>query len=180
MRPIALSPSTWNWSGPRRSSRTRARATSSSQKVASNRRTNGPMAQEALLSLALESSSALRPSKSRRLTSLPSAAPTDLAARRTCQHDLRLGIVPLDLGCSPIGAPQPTADIGWALVKISASGPMPTSRYCDQSAPLDQHLPSSRIASGEPGVQPRRSPPRIVAAPARRFAPRGRPWPAPR
>ena len=29
--------------------------------------------------------------------------------------------------------PWPTAAIGCALVKISASGPMPTSRYCDQA-----------------------------------------------
>jgi hypothetical protein len=36
----------------------------------------GPIAHDALLSLALPSKSALRPSKSRRLTSLPSVAPT--------------------------------------------------------------------------------------------------------
>ena len=29
-------------------------------------------------------------------------------------------------------APQPTADSGWPLVKTSASGPMPTSRYWHQ------------------------------------------------
>ena len=51
------------------------RRTSSMPNSSSNRRMNGPIAQLALLSLALPSSSALRPSKSRRFTSLPSAAP---------------------------------------------------------------------------------------------------------
>jgi len=50
--------------------------TSSSVKLESKKRRNGPIAQLALLSLALDSSSAERPSMSRRLTSLPSVAPT--------------------------------------------------------------------------------------------------------
>ena len=58
---------------------------------------NGPIAQDALLSLALPSSSALRPSKSRRLTSLPSVAPTVSPRLLTDQHDLGLGIVPFRL-----------------------------------------------------------------------------------
>ena len=58
---------------------------------------NGPIAHDALLSLALPSSSALRPSKSRRLTSLPSVAPTTRPAAAHGQHDLRLGVVPLRL-----------------------------------------------------------------------------------
>ena len=46
------------------------------------------------MSLALESSSAERPSTSRRLTSLPSVAPTMAPLRGDHQHDFRLGIVP--------------------------------------------------------------------------------------
>ena len=56
------------------------------------------MAQEALLSLALPSRSADRPSKSRRLTSLPSVAPTIRPARRHHHHHLRFGIVPRRAG----------------------------------------------------------------------------------
>src|SRR3546814_7623739 len=37
---------------------------------------------------------------------------------------------------TPISAPQPTVDRTGDLVKISASGPIATSRYCD-------HMPSS-------------------------------------
>src|SRR3546814_7290485 len=48
---------------------------SSSPKPSSNRRRKGPSEQEALKSFARPSSNALRPSKSRRLTSLPSMAP---------------------------------------------------------------------------------------------------------
>src|SRR5918996_69657 len=55
--------------------------------VSSSSRMNGPIAHDALLSLALLRSSALRPSKSRRFTSLPSVAPTisprSLTARTT-------------------------------------------------------------------------------------------------
>jgi hypothetical protein len=50
----------------------------------------------------------------------------------------------------PISAPVPTALIGCDLVKISASGPMPTSRYCDHRFLAEQHLLQLR-ASGEPG-----------------------------
>ena len=56
------------------------------------------MAQLALLSLALPSSRALRPSKSRRFTSLPSDAPTTVAGTVDRQHDFRLGIVPGRIG----------------------------------------------------------------------------------
>ena len=50
----------------------------------------------------------------------------------------------------PISAPMPTADIGCDLVKISASAPMPTSRYCDHAC-CSISTSLSRIASGEPG-----------------------------
>ena len=46
------------------------------------------------MSLALDSSSAERPSKSRRLTSLPSVAPTMRAVAGHDQHHLRLRVVP--------------------------------------------------------------------------------------
>ena len=68
---------------------------------------NGPIAQEALLSLALPSSSALRPSKSRRLTSLPSVAPTVSPRLFTASTISGSGIVPFrlrmdaDLGAQP-------------------------------------------------------------------------------
>ena len=49
-----------------------------------------------------------------------------------------------------MSAPVPTADIGCDLVKISASGPMPTSRYCDHTrCSISASL--SRAASGDPG-----------------------------
>ena len=50
----------------------------------------------------------------------------------------------------PISAPMPTADIGCDLVKISASGPMPTSRYCDHAC-CAISTSFRRAASGEPG-----------------------------
>ena len=112
---------------------------------------NGPIAQDALLSLALPSSSALRPSKSRRLTSLPSVAPTvrPCARRPRARSRARDCSTPTS-GWMPISAPVPTADIGCDLVKISASGPMPTSRYCDH-APCAISASLSRAASGDPG-----------------------------
>jgi hypothetical protein len=45
----------------------------------------------------------------------------------------RFRIVPLGLRVDADLGAQPTADIGCDLVKISASGPMPTSRYCDHA-----------------------------------------------
>ena len=110
----------------------------------SNSRMNGPSAAEALLSLALPSSSAERPSTSRRLTSLPSVAPTILPVLAAITAISGSGLFQVDTGCRPTSAPKPTDAIGWHLVKISASGPMPTSRYCDQapraiSSGLDLH-----------------------------------------
>jgi hypothetical protein len=86
-----LEPSARSRRGRRRAAITSQRRTSSMPKPSSNSRMNGPIAHEALLSLALPSSSALRPSKSRRLTSLPSEAPT-CAAAVDRQHDLGLGL----------------------------------------------------------------------------------------
>ena len=50
----------------------------------------------------------------------------------------------------PTSAPRPTADIGCALVNTSASGPMPTSKYCDQRLRFTNDS-LTRCASGEPG-----------------------------
>ncbi len=111
---------------------------------------NGPIAQDALLSLALPRRSALRPSKSRRLTSLPSVAPTAFPALFTASTISGSGLFHSERGWMPMSAPRPTADIGCDLVKISASGPMPTSRYCDQ-APAAISTSFRRAASGEPG-----------------------------
>ncbi len=118
----------------------------------------GPIAVEALLSLALDSSSAERPSTSRRLTSLPSVAPTMAPFEFTTSTTSGSGLFQLEIGCSPASMPWPTADMGCALVKISASGPMPTSRYCDQ-APCSISTRLSSAASLLPGTSLARLPP---------------------
>ena len=78
----------------------------------------------------------------------------------------------------PPSIPVPTAAIGCALVKISASAPMPTSRYWLQ-APCPISTCFSAIASAEPGFSAARSSPtsrvtsaRIAAAAVR--SPRAR------
>ena len=58
--------------------------------------------------------------------------------------------------------PCPIADIGCALVKISASSPIPTSRYCDQ-APCAISVALSARASLDPGTNRLRSPPSCAA-----------------
>ena len=68
------------------------------------------------------------------------------------------GLFQVDTGCSPASAPSPTEDIGCALVKISASGPMPTSRYCDH-APFSIKTCFNAIACSEPGLSLDRSSP---------------------
>src|SRR6185437_15511559 len=62
----------------------------------------------------------------------------------------------------PMAAPIPTDDIGCALVKISASGPMPTSRYCDHR-PSARSTSLTRAASAEPGRTLRRLSPTTPA-----------------
>ena len=59
------------------------------------------------------------------------------------------GLLQLDTGFSPASMPLPTAAMICDLVKISASGPMPTSRYCDH-APFSINTAFSCIASGDP------------------------------
>ena len=57
---------------------------------------------------------------------------------------------------TPTWAPQPTADMGWALVKISAWGPMATSRYCDQSpSAISAAFPGERLVIGAGGLKVR-------------------------
>src|SRR4051812_40117166 len=102
------------------------------EKDSSNIRMNGPIAQEALLSLALLSSKALRPSKSRRLTSLPSDPPSARPVLSQTIPTSGSGLFQSESDRTPTSSPQPTDDRTGALVKISASGPMATSRYCDQ------------------------------------------------
>ncbi len=125
---------------------------------------NGPIAHEALLSLALPSSSALRPSKSRRLTSLPSVAPRIRPRESTASTISGSGLFQVEFGCTPISAPWPTAAIGCVLVKISASGPIPTSRYCDH-APCSTRICLMRAASAEPGRTLAKSSPRMPCRP---------------
>ena len=182
MRPISLSPSTWNWSAPSTTRRTRARAHVVEREVASNRRTNGPIAQEALLSFALreqQRAAALevaqvdvvaerRADRLRRATRRPARSPARGCSTRTS-------------GAARSAAPQPTADIGCALVKTSASGPMPTSRYCDQS-PRSISAALSAIGRVEPGCRPREvAAERRAELGAQRFGGGAdRPWRAPR
>ena len=102
---------------------------SSSVNRASKKRRNGPIAQDALLSFALPSSSAERPSTSRRFTSLPKVAATMRPVEDAASTTSGSGLFHDEFGWIPASMPVPTAAIGCALVKISASGPMPTSRY---------------------------------------------------
>ena len=118
------------------------------------------------MSLALDSSSAERPSKSRRLTSLPSVAPTIWPSRVTTSTTSGSGLFQVDFGCRPASTQVPTADSTGALVNTSASGPMPTSRYwlqafCETSTSL------TCCASAEPGFSCDRSVPTIRVTSAR-------------
>ena len=143
----------------------------SSEYASSNRRMKGPMAQEALLSLALPSNRALRPSMSRRLTSLPSVAPTISARLFTASTISGSGLFQCEVGCRPMSAPWPTADIGCDLVKTSASGPMPTSMYCDHRPRADSSV-FRRCAASEPGTMSDRSVPIVACSCARRASAR--------
>src|SRR3954452_18326615 len=147
-------------SGPFTSSEISIFLTSSSVKPLSKNRTNGPMAQDALLSLALDSSSAERPSKSRRLTSLPSVAPTILRSLATTSTTSGSGLFQVDFGCRPASTQVPTAESTGGLVNNSAAGPIPTSTYwlqafCETSTSL------MCCASAEPGFSCDRSVPTI-------------------
>src|SRR5580704_4557402 len=101
----SLAPRRRNWSGPVTSSSTLAWRTSSSEKVWSNSRMKGPMAQEALLSLAWPSNRALRPSMSRKLTSLPRVAPTMRPRALTTSVTSGSGLFQSESERMPISAP---------------------------------------------------------------------------
>ena len=120
------------------------------------------------MSLLLPSSKALRPSKSRRLTSLPKVAPTMVPRALTATTSSGSGLVHDESARIPISLPVPTAAIGAVLVKISASGPIPTSRYCDQ-APCRVRCSFRRIAAFEPGSIFERSAP-MTSVMVRRIA----------
>ena len=124
------------------------------------------MAQDALLSLALDSSSAERPSKSRRLTSLPSVAPTIWPSLVTTSTTSGSGLFQVDFGCRPASTHVPTADSTGALVNTSASGPMPTSRYWLQAF-WETSTSLTCCASAEPGFSCDRSVPTIRVTSAR-------------
>src|SRR5664280_2560745 len=149
-RPKPSSPSTLNVTSILR--------TSSNEKLWSNQRTSGPTAQDALLSFAFDKRSAERPSKSRRLTSLPSVAPTMRPLLDTTSTTSGSGLFQLDLGCNPASIPAPTEDNTGALVNTSASTPIPTSRYWLQTC-CAISTSFRRIASGEPGISLDRSSP---------------------
>src|SRR5215469_11631177 len=155
---MELPASSRNPSVPAISSARSALRTSSIPKLPSMRRMKGPMAQDPLLSLPRPSSRALRPSKSRRLTSLPRVAPTSRPRASTTSTTSGSGLLQSEAGCTPMRAPWPSADMGWALVKTSASGPMPTSRYCDQS-PRPSSISLALRAASEPGLTAVRSTP---------------------
>ena len=116
------------------------------------------MAQLALLSLALPSKRPERPSTSRRFTSLPSVAPTMRPLDATTTTTSGSGLFQVEIAFRPASMPCPTDDRTCDFVKISASGPMPTSRYCDQT-PFSIRTCFSFMACGEPGLSFDRSSP---------------------
>jgi hypothetical protein len=59
------------------------------------------------------------------------AGADDVAAAVDGQHHLGLGVVPGRVGADADVRARPTEASTGALVNTSASGPMPTSRYCD-------------------------------------------------
>src|SRR6266545_179954 len=138
-----------------------SRRAASRVKVSSRSRRNGPTAQEALLSLARPRRSALRPSTSLRLTSLPRVTATIAPALSMTSTSSGAGLVQTDAGWMPTRAPRPTGAIAGHFVKSSASGPMPTSRYCDHM-PRATSTSFTRAASADPGRTPRRSGPMIA------------------
>ena len=64
----------------------------------------------------------------------------DAAAALTASTTSGSGLFHSDFGWMPTSAPVPTADIGCALVKISASGPMPDLEVLRPHPLRDQHV----------------------------------------
>ncbi|MGF6546591.1 hypothetical protein QFZ96_001661 [Paraburkholderia youngii] len=61
------------------------------------------------------------------------------------------GLFHTDAASRPTSAPKPTADIGCDFENTSASGPMPTSMYCDHASRRSSSA-FSFIAASEPGL----------------------------
>src|SRR5207248_1160988 len=99
-----------------------------------------------------------RPSKQRRLTSLPSVAPTARPAGSTTMTTSGSGLFQVESERTPTSSPQPTDDNTGDLVKTSASGPMATSRYCDHR-PSEINASFSLAEASEPGLTERISAP---------------------
>ena len=89
----------------------------------------------------------------------PTVSPRELIASTISGS----GLFHVDFGWMPMSAPVPTADIGCDLVKISASGPMPTSRYCDHAF-CAISASFTRAASSEPGFTASFSPMIVTSA----------------
>ncbi len=159
---IELAPSSTKPSGPSTRIASSQRRTSSMPKRSSNSRMNGPIAHERVVVLGL--------AEQQRAAALEVAQVDVVAERRADASRPRLftastisgsGLFHSDFGWMPMSAPRPTADIGCDLVKISASGPMPTSRYCDH-ARCAISASFTRAASGEPGRTAARLSPMIA------------------
>ncbi len=107
---------------------------------------------------------------------MPSVAPTMRPRLSTASTTSGSGLFHCDFGWMPISAPLPTADSTGAFVNTSASGPMPTSRYCDHR-PCSISSAFSFIACAEPGTTAARSSPisartRLRTSTARLASPR--------
>ena len=108
-------------------------AHASRSSVSSSSRRNGPMAQDAVIVLGLAEQQRAAPFEIAQIDVVAQVAPTIAPRPLTASDELRLRVVPGGAARMPISLPVPTAAIGGVLVKISASGPIPTSRYCDQA-----------------------------------------------
>ena len=112
---------------------------------------NGPIEQEALLSLALPRSKADLPSTSLKFTSLPRVAPFIIPMLFTAKTISGSGLFQLEIGFKPTSSPKPTEDNVAAFVKTSASFPIPTSKYWDHKPSLINAFFTS-LALSDPGV----------------------------
>src|SRR5690606_11144445 len=130
----------------------------SRENAPSKSRTKGPSALEAVLSFAMPSRRALRPSTSRRFTSLPRVAPRARPVESTTRTSSGSGLFHEEKCGMPTWAPYPTEERTGALVNTSGCGPRPTSRYCDHS-PSATKTSLTRCAAAVPGCTPARGAP---------------------
>jgi len=90
---------------------------------------------------------------------LPRVAPTTVPSDVAISTSSGSGLFHEENAGIPIPAPSPTEESTGAFVKTSGSGPIPTSRYCDQSpSAMSTFLASA--AAGEPGRMELMLPPR--------------------